>query len=37
LGRTVRWDGKQEVFPGDAEAQAMVTKKYREPYVLPAV
>jgi len=37
LGRTVRWDGKQEVFPGDAEAQAMVTKKYREPYTLPAV
>lgn len=37
LGRTVRWDGKQETFIGDTEAQAMLTKKYREPWSLPAV
>jgi hypothetical protein len=37
LGRTVRWDGKRERFPGDAEAQRMTTKKYREPWTLPAV
>ncbi|SPE42147.1 Oxidoreductase domain protein (fragment) [Candidatus Sulfopaludibacter sp. SbA3] len=37
LGREVRWDAKAETFPGDAEAQAMMTKKYRAPWVLPAV
>jgi predicted dehydrogenase len=37
LGRKVRWDVKAETFPGDAEAQAMMTKRYREPWKLPAV
>jgi predicted dehydrogenase len=37
LGRKVRWDAKQETFPGDAEAQALMTKKYRAPWSLPAV
>lgn len=37
LGRKVRWDAQAETFPGDAEAQAMMTKKYRAPWVLPAV
>jgi predicted dehydrogenase len=37
LGRTVRFDPKQETFPGDAEAAAMLTRDYREPYVVPAI
>ena len=37
LGRTVRWDVKSERFPNDSEAQAMTTKKYRAPWVLPEV
>jgi hypothetical protein len=37
LGRKVRWDIKAETFPGDAEAQAMMGKKYREPWKLPGV
>jgi predicted dehydrogenase len=37
LGRKVKWDAMAQTFPGDAEAQAMMTKKYRAPYGLPAV
>ncbi len=37
LGRKVKWDAKAGTFPGDAEAQAMMTKKYRAPWTLPAV
>ena len=37
LGRKVKWDAKLETFPGDAEAQAMMTKRYRSPWTLPAV
>jgi predicted dehydrogenase len=37
LGRKVRWDAKAETFPGDAEAQSMMTKKYRRPWTLPSV
>jgi predicted dehydrogenase len=37
LGRKVKWDVQAQTFPGDAEAQAMMTKKYRAPYTLPAV
>jgi predicted dehydrogenase len=37
LGRKVRWDAKLETFPGDAEAQALMTKRYRAPWTLPAV
>jgi len=37
LGRKVKWDVKAETFPGDAEAQAMMTKRYRAPWKLPAV
>jgi hypothetical protein len=33
----VKWDAKAETFPGDAQAQAMMTKKYRAGYELPAV
>jgi GFO/IDH/MocA oxidoreductase family protein len=34
-GRTLHFDPKTEVFPGDAEANALLTRKYREPYTLP--
>jgi hypothetical protein len=37
LGRKVRWDAKAETFAGDREAQAMMTKPYRPPWILPAV
>ena len=37
LGRKVRWDAQAETFPADSEAQAMITKKYRHPFTLPAV
>jgi len=37
LGRKVRWDARAQTFPGDAEAQAMMTKRYRQPWTLPAV
>ena len=36
LGRKVKWDAKAQTFPGDTEAQAMMTKKYRSPWALPA-
>jgi predicted dehydrogenase len=34
-GRTLTFDPKTETFPGDAEANALLTRKYREPYTLP--
>jgi hypothetical protein len=37
LGRKVKWDAKAETFPGDPQAQAMMTKKYRTGFGLPAV
>jgi hypothetical protein len=37
LGRKVKWDVAAQTFPADAEARAMMTKKYRAPWVLPAV
>ena len=35
LGRDVHFDPKTETFGGDKEANAYLTKQYREPYVLP--
>ena len=35
LGRKLRWDTVKEQFVGDAEANAMFTRKYRAPYVVP--
>ncbi len=35
VGRKIRWDAKGEKIIGDAEANALVTRKYREPWVLP--
>ncbi len=36
LGRKLVFDPVKEQFVGDAEANALLTRKYREPYVLPA-
>lgn len=36
LGRTLKFDPKTETFPGDKDANAMLTRKYRAPYTVPA-
>jgi len=35
VGRKVRWDAKAEKIIDDPEANALVTRKYRKPWVLP--
>lgn len=35
LGRTLKFDPKTETFPGDKEANAMLSRKYRAPYLVP--
>ena len=37
LGRSLEFDPETLTFPRDAEANGMLTRKYRAPYVLPAV
>jgi predicted dehydrogenase len=34
-GRKLTFDPKAETFPGDAEANRLLTRTYREPYVVP--
>ena len=34
-GRTLNFDPATETFPGDDEANALLTREYRAPYVLP--
>jgi predicted dehydrogenase len=34
-GRKLTFDPKTETFPGDKEANGYLTRKYREPYVVP--
>lgn len=34
VGRKIRWDADKETIPDDAEAQALLTRTYRAPYVL---
>jgi predicted dehydrogenase len=34
-GRKLTFDPAAETFPGDAEANALLTRKYREPFVVP--
>lgn len=34
LGRTLKFDPQKEVFVGDKEANAMLTRKYRAPYTV---
>lgn len=36
LGRSVDFDPESETFPGDSEAQAMLRRRYRSPFVVPA-
>jgi predicted dehydrogenase len=35
LGRSVKWDGASERFPDDEEANALLKREYREPWVYP--
>jgi len=35
LGRSVKWDGKKEIVVGDAEANKLLTRTYRKPWVYP--
>ncbi len=35
LNRTLKFDTKTETFIGDKEANAMLTRKYRPPFVVP--
>jgi len=37
VGRRIGWDGANETIPGDTEAQALLGRKYRPPYLLPKV
>lgn len=37
LGRSVKWDGEKEVIVGDAEANKMLRREYRKPWVYPEV
>jgi predicted dehydrogenase len=37
VGRKIKWDGEQETIPGDPEAERLLGREYREPYVLPKV
>ena len=36
LGRTLQWDGKKMECTGDPEANKMLTREYRVPFVVPA-
>ena len=35
VGRTLRFDGKTETFPGEAEANALLTRAYRAGFAVP--
>ena len=35
LGRRLKFDPATETFPGDSEANAMLTRDYRTPYLVP--
>ena len=37
VGRQIRWDGETESIPGDREADALLRRSYRSPYLLPNV
>ena len=37
LGRSVEWDGKKEVIIGDPEANKLLRRQYRKPWVYPDV
>jgi hypothetical protein len=35
VGRTLSFDPKNEKFVGDAEADKLLTREYRKPFVVP--
>ena len=37
VGRTIHFDPEKQVIIGDEEASALLTRKYREPYVVEAI
>ena len=37
IGRSVEWDGEKEIIIGDAEANRLLRRKYRRPWVYPKV
>ena len=37
LGRSVEWDGEKEVIIGDPEANKLLRRKYRKPWVYPEI
>ena len=36
-GRRIAWDGEKETSPGDPQAEALLGRSYRAPYLLPKV
>jgi hypothetical protein len=36
VGRSLRFDGAKEKFVNDKDADALLTRVYRKPYVVPA-
>ncbi|HVR71725.1 MAG TPA: Gfo/Idh/MocA family oxidoreductase [Vicinamibacteria bacterium] len=36
LGRSIEWDGVKEEVPGDAQANALLSRTYRAPWVYPS-
>ncbi|HPD47218.1 MAG TPA: Gfo/Idh/MocA family oxidoreductase [Anaerohalosphaeraceae bacterium] len=36
VGRSIRWDGEKEVIIGDPEANKLLKREYRKPWVYPA-
>jgi predicted dehydrogenase len=36
LGRSITWDGKKEECVGDADANKLLSREYRKPWVYPA-
>jgi predicted dehydrogenase len=37
LGRSIKWDGEKEIIIGDAEANKLLRRDYRKPWVYPEV
>ena len=37
VGRSVEWDGEKEVIVGDAEANRLLRREYRKPWIYPTV
>ena len=35
VGRALRFDAATETFPGDAEANRLLSRTYRKPFVMP--